>query len=103
MGVLVCAGSALGAVALFGRNPSSASIPIVFIAVVLLVALRFGTMVGILGSFAAAAVFAYFLFSPLHSLAVENRAARSNIAWMLLAGTVISFLLAPGLQERHRH
>ncbi len=103
IGVGACAGGAFGSVLLFGHHASSASIPIVFIAVVLLVALRFGTMVGILGSLAAAAVFAYFLFAPLGSFSVESHGARSNIAWMLLAGTVISFLLAPGVQEKQRH
>jgi K+-sensing histidine kinase KdpD len=99
----LCAGAAGLAVAIFGRHPASGAIPIVFIAVVLLVALRFGTAVGILGSLAAAAVFAVFLFAPLGSLAVTDRAARSNLAWMLLAGTVISFLLAPSMEERRRH
>ena len=31
---------------------------------------------------------------------IEDPAARSNIGWMLLGGTVISFLVAPGLQEK---
>ncbi len=101
MGVFVCAGSAALFAALFGRHPAAKWLPIVFLAVVFLVALRFGTMVGILGSLAAAVVFAYMLFPPLRSVAVSDQAARSNLAWMLLGGTVISFLLAPGPQHKH--
>jgi K+-sensing histidine kinase KdpD len=101
LGVLVCAGAAASSVALFGRHPAANWLPIVFLAVVFLVAIRFGTMVGILGSLAAAVVFAYLLFPPMRSVAVTDPAARGNIAWMLLGGTIISFLLAPGPQTKH--
>lgn len=69
-------------------------LPIVFLAVILAVSLRFGRWAGILGSCAASIIFSYWLFSPIGSLrviAVENR---SNLAWMLLGGIVLSFLLS---------
>ncbi len=102
IGIAVCAGGAAFFTAVFGRRPSAVWLPIAFIAIVFVVAVRFGTLVGILGSLAAAAVFAYFLFAPLGRLAVEDSAARSNIGWLLLGGTVISFLVAPGIEEKRR-
>ena len=100
-GVLVCVGVAGFSAALFGRQPSAKWLPIVFLAVVFLVAVRFGTLVGIIGSVTAAVIFAYMLFAPLRSVVVTDPAARGNIAWLLLGGTVISFLLAPGPQHKH--
>ncbi len=101
-GVLLCAATAGLSVALFGRHPASASLPLMFIAVVFAVAMWFGTLVGIAGSVLAALIFSYFLF-PVGSFTVSSPAARSNIAWMLLAGIVISFLLAPTHQQSHKH
>ncbi len=101
-GLAVCSVSAAVAAALFGRQPAAKWLPIVFLAVVFLVAVRFGTLVGILGSMIAAVIFAYMLFTPVSSLVVTDPEARSNLAWMLLGGTVISFLLAPGPQQ-HKH
>ncbi len=103
IGVLLCAGSAAASVALFGRRPSSVWLPLLFLAVVFVVAVRFGALVGILGTVAGALVFAYLLFPPVGRLAVEDASARGNLGWMLLGGIVISFLLAPGHQPRHRH
>jgi K+-sensing histidine kinase KdpD len=48
-------------------------------------------------------IFAYYLFPPLHSFEVENAAAKSNLGWMVLAGIVISYLLAaqgPRIQNK---
>ncbi len=97
----MCAAAAALSAVLFGRHPAAKWLPIVFLAVVFLVAVRFGTMVGILGSIMAALIFAYMLFAPVRNVAVTDPAARSNIGWMLLGGTVISFLLAPGPQHKH--
>jgi K+-sensing histidine kinase KdpD len=101
IGVLICSLAAALSAALFGSHPAAKWLPIVFLAVVFLVAVRFGTLVGIVGSLTAAMIFAYVLFPPVRSLAVADQAARSNIGWMLLGGTVISFLLAPGPERKH--
>ncbi len=103
VGVLLCGAAAATSGVLFGRRPSSVWLPVVFLAVVFLVAVRFGAVVGVLGTLAGAAVFAYLLFPPIGRLAVEDAGARGSLAWMLLGGIVISFLLAPGQQPRHRH
>ncbi len=100
-GVLVCTAAAAASAALFGRHPAAKWLPIVFLAVVFLVAVRFGTLVGIMGSLVAALIFAYVLFEPVRSISINDHAARSNIGWLLLGGTVISFLLAPGPEHKH--
>ncbi len=103
LGVLLCAAAAAVSVALFGRRPGSAWLPLVFLAVVFAIAVRVGALVGVVGTLAGILVFAYLLFPPLGRLAVEDAGARTNLGWMLLGGVVISFLLAPGQQPRHRH
>ncbi len=103
VGIGLCAASAAGSVALFGRRPSTMWLPLLFLAVVFIIAVRFGALVGVLGTLAGGVVYAYLLFPPLGRIAVENADARGSLGWMLLGGIVISFLLAPGHQPRHRH
>ncbi len=100
-GIVLCVAVAAVLAALFGRHPASAMLPLLFIAVVFAIAMWFGTLVGITGSVLAALIFTYFLL-PAGRFAVANQAARNNIAWMLLAGIVISFLLAPTHQQPHK-
>ena len=54
-----------------------------------------GIAVGIIGSLLSAAIFATTLFSPLGSLWISDLTARRNLAWMVLAGVVLSYLFAP--------
>ena len=77
----------------------------VFVAVVTVVALRFGSLVGILGSCASAAIFAFLLFPPIGSLEVKELHHRSNLAWFLVAGISISFLFGshpPSQSNKHK-
>lgn len=75
-------------------------VPIIFAAMVVLVALRYGALAGILGSFVIAAVFTW-LSAPTGSLRVHDAVARDRIGWMLLAGISLSYLLAaPVLSDR---
>jgi K+-sensing histidine kinase KdpD len=60
---------------------------------VLLVATRCGVAAGVLGSILAALIFAYFLYQPIGSVTVTSKEAREKLAWMLLGGLVLSFLL----------
>lgn len=92
-GLLGCAALALVAVHIFAEHPWRVFIPLVFISVVVLVALRFGMAAGALGGIVAALIFAYALFPPLDSFRVSDASARANLAWMLLGGVALSFLL----------
>jgi K+-sensing histidine kinase KdpD len=94
-GPLVCSLAAALVAILFSPQPSRSIIPFAFLSVVVVLAMRFGAAVGIAGSFLAAIIFAYRLYPPLHSVQVQSQVARSNLAWMILAGVVLSFLLAP--------
>ena len=94
-GILICTVAAAVASLLFSTRPSSLIVPFAFLGVLVVVARRWGAVVGIAGSVVAGLIFAYRLYPPLHSLAVHSEAARSNLAWMVLAGVVLSYLFAP--------
>jgi K+-sensing histidine kinase KdpD len=95
IGGLICAGSAFGACLMAAGHSWEVSVPLVFSAVVLLTAMRFGARAGIVGTLLATLIFALFLFKPLGKLRVASEAARANLVWMLLMGVVFSFLFAP--------
>lgn len=95
VGGLLCAVAALGASLLAAGHPWEVCVPLVFSAVVLLTAVRFGARAGIAGTLLAAVIFAVFLFKPLGNLRVASETARANLVWMLLVGIVLSFLFAP--------
>lgn len=76
-------------------HPWRVLLPIAFVGILVLLALRYGLLVSVIGAPLAAFIFAYFLFPPLHSFQVENSVAKGNLGWMVLAGVVISYLVAP--------
>ncbi len=78
-------------------------LPFAFLAIVLALGMVFGRAVGIFGSVIAAAVFAHSMYKPLGSLAVSDQQARSGLAWMLLAGVSLSFLLLPAGNDHTKH
>lgn len=84
---------------IFAGTPSSTVVPLWFIAVLYLLARRYGVAVGIVGSVMCAGVFAHFLFNPTGSLLVEDAAARQNLLWMVVGAIVISYLLTPPRSE----
>jgi K+-sensing histidine kinase KdpD len=93
---VVACGLAAWAVSLVHWDPQwRALVPFAFLAVVLGLGALYGRMVGMLGSIVSALVFARSLYPPLGSLAVQEPASRSTLAWMLLAGVALSFLLLP--------
>ncbi len=51
---------------------SLAVLPLLFLAIIVFVAVRFGSTAGILGTIGAAAVFAEFLFEPTSSWRVDD-------------------------------
>ena len=95
--------AAIGATAIAEGHPWKDMVPLVFIAVLLIVAGIFGARAGVLGTVLAALVFAAFLFGPTGSLNIASDAARSNLAWMLLIGLAFSFLFAPPTSGLRRH
>lgn len=78
-------------------------VPFAFLILVLALGALYGRTVGILGSIVAALIFAHFMYEPLGSVWVDQRAARSSIAWMLLAGVSLSYLLLPASTGHRKH
>jgi K+-sensing histidine kinase KdpD len=95
IGVVFCTWAAAMICMLFQGRPTRALIPVVFLVVVTLVAMRCGIIAGIIGSAISALIFATFLFHPLGSVSVANPAARTNLAWLIVGGLAFSYLLAP--------
>lgn len=95
IGTVLCGVAALGVSAVAAGHSWKAVVPLLFSAVLLVVAFVFGTRAGIFGSVVAAVVFAAFLFAPVRSIHVSSEAARSNLGWMVLIGISFSLLFAP--------
>lgn len=103
IGGLVCALAAVAFSAAANGHEWKNMAPLIFTAVLLLIAAVFGARAGILGSVLAAMVFAGFLFGPVGSIHVANESARANLGWMLLIGIGFSFLFAPPTSPIRRH
>ena len=86
------AASVMAAILTSGR-PQRALLPLVFLAVVGLIAARGGALSGILAALISAAIFAWF-DAPAGSLRVTDPEVRGNLAWLLLGGIVISHFVA---------
>lgn len=98
--VTLCGVSAWGLSMIDWDKSSRTLVPFAFLVLVLLLGALYGRMVGILGSIVAVLVFAHSLFAPVGSLRVTEEGARSALAWMLLAGVALSYLLLPSSKER---
>ena len=86
--------AAAGLLALgFHASSHKILLPFLFLSIITLVAARFGSWPGIVGTFGAAGIFAVFLFEPVFSLRVSDTAQRSNLIWMAVIGLVVSELL----------
>ncbi|MGZ4853657.1 MAG: hypothetical protein ACXV96_00440, partial [Candidatus Angelobacter sp.] len=86
IGGMVCAIAAIGFSAAAGGHEWKNIVPLVFTAVLLVIAAFFGSRAGILGTVLAAMIFASFLFGPTGNLQVANESARANLGWMMLIG-----------------
>jgi len=95
IGTLLCTAAAWAVSAISHGHTWEAWAPVLFVMVLLVVAGVFGALAGILGTVLAAVIFAVFLFPPLGSIHVGDSAARTNLAWMSLAGISYAFLFAP--------
>jgi K+-sensing histidine kinase KdpD len=95
-----CALAAWSATLVRWRSPVQEIVPFAILCVVLALGMIFGRPVGILGSVIAAAIFACAMYPPLGSLRIADLGARSLVAWMLLAGVTLSYLLLPAHGDR---
>ena len=77
-----------------GHNTPPA-VPVAFLVIIVLVAVRCGATAGVLGSAISALIFACFLYQPVGNVSVQDPAARMNLAWLVLGGLACSYLLAP--------
>lgn len=103
VGVVICAWTAALLCLLFHGHRAGTLVPVAFIAIVTLVAIRFGLFAGFLGATVSALIFAMFLYQPLGSVSVESQGARMNLAWLIIGGLACSYLLAPSAGHRdHR-
>lgn len=105
-GLLCCAAAALLASALAADYTWRGFVPIGFVLVILLLTSRYGMIVSLLGSIMAALIFAWFLLPPVGAFQVSDPAERSNLAWMLLGGVAIPFLILPppgGVTSDEKH
>jgi K+-sensing histidine kinase KdpD len=94
-GLGLCTAAALVVTGVSVRHSWRVFVPFAFIAVIVLLAALYGMWVAVLGSVVTSLIFAYFIFPPIHSFRVEDKMERSAIAWMILGGIVVSFLLIP--------
>lgn len=101
IGVVICGWSAALLCLLFPVDQGKYAVPIAFLTIIVLVAIRCGVAAGVVGSIVAALIFAYFLYQPIGSVAVANQSARQSLSWMVLGGLVLSYLL--GLSGERRH
>jgi K+-sensing histidine kinase KdpD len=99
-GLVLCSALAVGSAYLFSNRPSNVILPFLFVVVIVAIAARYGVMVGILGSVVSAAIFARMLYAPLHSFRVADVTARAALAWMILGGVAIPYLVLPGIRSR---
>ena len=103
IGGLICVLAAVGLSAAADGHTWKNLVPLIFTAVLLLIAALLGARAGILGTLLAAVIFASFLFGPIGSIQVANESARANLGWMLLIGIGFSFLFAPPTSGMRRH
>ncbi len=107
VGTALCAILATLASLLFARSTWRGLLPLAFVAVVLLLAKRFGVTVSLTGSIVAAIVFALMLFDPVRSVRISDDTARMSLGWMIVGSVALSYLFYPtstaGDGRRNRH
>ena len=102
LGTICCSVAAACLIPLFSASSIKSFLPIPFLLIIALVALGFGRAAGVLGTVAAALLFAGFLFEP-SGLAVGDPVAKRHLIWMLVIGIVFSDLLARFKLRRESH
>ena len=94
-GALLSLVAALVIAKVFSHSQFRMLVPLGFVAILVALASRFGSIVSVVGAVLSAMAFAYFLFPPLFSLRVEDTVARENLSWMTLSAIALSYLLFP--------
>lgn len=94
LGTIYCTMAAAGVIPMFYATSIKSLLPFPFLIIIGMVAFRFGRAAGILGTSAAALLFAAFLYEPSPSLAISDPVSRNHLIWMVAIGVVISDLLA---------
>jgi K+-sensing histidine kinase KdpD len=99
-GLLLCSVLAFISAYFFSNHRARVFLPLLFVLVIVALASRYGVMVGTLGSIISALIFAHILFAPLNSFHVDDVTARASLAWMILGGIAIPYLVLPGLRSK---
>lgn len=94
IGALFCSSAGFLTVVLFSETQHRSAIPLLFTAVVVFAAARWGLSGAVIGLLISATLFAVFLFPPIGSINVHAEAARANLGWMVLMGITLAFLFA---------
>jgi K+-sensing histidine kinase KdpD len=95
LGTLLCVVLAV-VVAIMGQGkPGKAALPMWFLAAVMVIIFRFGSLAGILGTIFSGIIFATFLFEPLGRLAVHDEVQKDHLMWMVLLGLALSIFGRP--------
>lgn len=100
LGSALCAGVAFALCLTLRSSSIEDAAPLLLIPIVLLVAIRFGVLAGVVGTVASSLVFAVYLFPPLHRAAVSDPQQKSNLGWLLMAGIALSGLFGHWRQSR---
>ena len=90
VGTVVCGTLAIAVSLLAQSKPGKSALPIWFLAAVMVIVLRFGSMAGVLGTIVSGIIFAVCLFDPLGRLAVHDAIQKNNLMWMVLLGLALS-------------
>jgi K+-sensing histidine kinase KdpD len=92
-GTVSCIAAAAFSAFVFHNSRFKEFIPFFFIAVIALVARKFGTWSGVLSTIGSTAIFALFLFEPIFSVWVSDSVQRNNLVWMVIGGVTSSEIL----------
>jgi len=90
IGILLSIGVAFGLALLFHSSHIKPFLPFLFLGVIAVIALEFGSWSGMVATAAATIIFAEFLFEPIYSWRVGNLAQRHNLLWMAVLGLALS-------------
>ena len=95
LGILLCGTLAL-VISLLGQSkPGKSALPIWFLAAIMVMVFRFGSMAGVVGTILSGIIFALCLFEPLGRLAVHDAVQKNNLMWMILIGLALSIFGRP--------
>ena len=95
LAALVCSSFAFVVSVAAQKKSDNSTIPLWFLAVVLVVVLRYGALAGVLATTLSGLVFATYLFEPLGTVAIEDADQKNSLMWMLIIGLAMSLFGRP--------